>query len=150
MPRKPEDNDRIRVAARDKIQSAAMEIFIEKGYHHATMEDIAQQAGISKGLPYNYFKGKEEVLSEMVAGRIQEIRMVMATAVSLGSPQSNWTTLLKERWTMSNSTPKRFVSFCICRPSPKMTWCWPNTARCSIMKWSASSNCSVKYLPAWE
>lgn len=87
MPRTRENNQRIRQAAREKIQAAAMEVFVQKGYHHATMEDIARQAGVSKGLPYNYYKGKEEVLAEMVEGRIAEIRQVMEAAAAWIEPR---------------------------------------------------------------
>lgn len=86
MPRTQEENDRIRQAAKENIRMAAMEIFIEKGYHAAAIDDIAKRAGASKGLMYNYYKGKEELLAEMVKVRIEEINQVMQVAASLGSP----------------------------------------------------------------
>ncbi len=119
MPRKPEDNDRIRLTARDKIQSAAMEIFIEKGYHHATMEDIAIKAGISKGLPYNYFKGKEGVLSEMVRSRIEEIRIVMETAVSQGSPAEQLDHIIEGALNNVQQCPKAFRFFLHLQTQPE-------------------------------
>ncbi|MFC0215506.1 TetR/AcrR family transcriptional regulator [Paenibacillus chartarius] len=86
MPRTQEENERIRKAAKENICSAAMEIFIEKGYHGAAIDDIAKRAGVSKGLMYNYYKGKEELLAEMVNKRIEEIKHVMQTAAALESP----------------------------------------------------------------
>ena len=35
--------------ARSRILDAANKVFAEKGYHEATMEDIAKQLGVSKG-----------------------------------------------------------------------------------------------------
>ncbi|MEC0298417.1 TetR/AcrR family transcriptional regulator [Peribacillus frigoritolerans] len=87
MPRTPEENDRIRQASKEKIRSAAMGLFIKQGYYVTSISDIAKQAGISKGLLYNYYKGKEELLSEMVEARIKEVVEVMEEAVTLNTPR---------------------------------------------------------------
>ncbi len=44
------------------IISAAMEVFLEKGYEGTSMESIASKAGISKGGLYHHFKSKDEIL----------------------------------------------------------------------------------------
>jgi AcrR family transcriptional regulator len=87
MPRTPEENDRIRQASKEKIRAAAMELFIKQGYYATSISDIAKQAGISKGLLYNYYKGKEELLSEMVEARIKEVVEVMEEAFTLNTPR---------------------------------------------------------------
>jgi AcrR family transcriptional regulator len=87
MPRTPEENDRIRQASKEKIRAAAMELFIKQGYYATSISDIAKQAGISKGLLYNYYKGKEELLSEMVEARIKEVAEVMEEAFTLNTPR---------------------------------------------------------------
>jgi len=48
------------------IKAAALELFAHKGYHHTSISDIAREAGISKGLMYNYFNSKEELLTSIV------------------------------------------------------------------------------------
>lgn len=45
----------------DAILDAAYSVFSTKGYHNSTVDDIAQQAGVSKGTCYQYFSGKEEI-----------------------------------------------------------------------------------------
>ncbi len=45
----------------DAILDAAYDVFSTKGYQNATVDDIAQQAGVSKGTCYQYFTGKEEI-----------------------------------------------------------------------------------------
>ncbi|MHB8895675.1 MAG: TetR family transcriptional regulator [Candidatus Geothermincolia bacterium] len=45
----------------DAILDAAYGVFSTKGYHNATVDDIAQHAGVSKGTCYQYFSGKEEI-----------------------------------------------------------------------------------------
>ncbi|WP_462413581.1 TetR/AcrR family transcriptional regulator [Neobacillus sp. Marseille-QA0830] len=86
MPRTPEENDRIRQLSQQNIRAAAMELFIKQGYYSTSISDIAQQAGISKGLLYNYYKGKEQLLSEMVDIRINEVVEVMKGAARLKTP----------------------------------------------------------------
>jgi AcrR family transcriptional regulator len=46
---------------REKIISAAMKVFVEKGFAGATMAEIATEAGIGKGTIYGYFKSKDEL-----------------------------------------------------------------------------------------
>ena len=43
------------------ILDAAFHVFSIKGYHNATVDDIAQQAGVSKGTCYQYFESKEDI-----------------------------------------------------------------------------------------
>jgi AcrR family transcriptional regulator len=45
----------------EEILGAAFRVFSIKGYHNATVDDIAQEAGISKGTCYQYFMGKEDI-----------------------------------------------------------------------------------------
>lgn len=48
------------------ILDAATELFSEQGYDCTSIRQIAERAGISLGLLYNYFKSKEEVLREIL------------------------------------------------------------------------------------
>lgn len=44
-----------------QILDAALQVFTDKGFVSARMDDIAQQAGLSKGGVYAHFKSKEEI-----------------------------------------------------------------------------------------
>lgn len=44
----------------------ALELFAENGFHASSISQIAKKAGISKGLTYNYFKSKKEILDEII------------------------------------------------------------------------------------
>ena len=46
-----------------KILDSAYKLFLQKGYRHTTMDDIAQLLGMSKKTLYKYFPGKFELLS---------------------------------------------------------------------------------------
>lgn len=49
-------------AARSRIVEAALKVFSEKGYDESTMDDVAEQLGVTKGALYPYFKGKNDLL----------------------------------------------------------------------------------------
>ena len=47
---------------RHEIIEAAVHEFIERGYEGASMQSIADRAGLTKGGVYHHFRGKEEIL----------------------------------------------------------------------------------------
>ncbi len=49
-----------------EITEAAYEVFAEKGYSRARVEEVARRAGVSKGLLYLYFKTKGELFKAVV------------------------------------------------------------------------------------
>ena len=51
--------------ARSNILQASIKVFSEKGFHGATMNEIANEVGVSKGTLYTYFKSKEDILNEI-------------------------------------------------------------------------------------
>jgi len=48
------------------ILDAAENLFAKKGYHHTSMEEIADLAEVSVGTVYFYFKNKEDLISQML------------------------------------------------------------------------------------
>jgi AcrR family transcriptional regulator len=68
-------NPGLRAVKHARMLKAAMELFIERGYEHVTVQQIADSAGRSKGAFYWYFKGKEDCLSQItdtVASKVEE------------------------------------------------------------------------------
>jgi AcrR family transcriptional regulator len=49
-----------------EICAAALEVFAEKGFAAAKLDEIARRAGVSKGTLYLYFKDKEELFRAVV------------------------------------------------------------------------------------
>ena len=62
MPRTKEQFEEIRKNTRHLILENALELFAEKGFKGTSINDIAKAAGISKGLAYNYFKSKNDLM----------------------------------------------------------------------------------------
>jgi len=67
MPRTELQYEEIRHAKKEIILSAALKLFAINGYHSTTISSIAREAGISKGLIYNYFESKEQLLAELIS-----------------------------------------------------------------------------------
>ncbi len=64
MARKPNPELQEKVAAlkREQILQAARSVFAEKGFHRATIKEIAARAGVADGTVYNYFANKNALL----------------------------------------------------------------------------------------
>lgn len=65
-PRTSQQIGKIRMEKKELILNTALELFAENGYHATSISQIAAKAEISKGLTYNYFKSKKEVLDEII------------------------------------------------------------------------------------
>jgi len=72
-PRTTEQYENIREEKKNLIMQAALEHFARNGYHVTTISHIAKDAGISKGLIYNYFESKEALLNEIIYKSLSEI-----------------------------------------------------------------------------
>lgn len=53
-----------------EICSAALEVFSEKGFAAAKLDEIARRAGVSKGTLYLYFKDKEDLFRAVVRNTV--------------------------------------------------------------------------------
>ncbi len=72
-------------AARDRLYSTAIRLIAERGYEATTLRDIAKDAGVSVGLLYRYFPGKQAViiaLYEVLVGDPDEGVFAASTAFS--------------------------------------------------------------------
>jgi AcrR family transcriptional regulator len=55
-----------------EIARAALDLFVSKGFAATKLEDVARAAGVSKGLPYVYFRSKEELFKAVISEAIAE------------------------------------------------------------------------------
>lgn len=65
-PRSKQQFEAIRASSTSRIMDAALELFGTVGYQSTTIAQIADKAGVSKGLIYNYFDSKESLLKAMI------------------------------------------------------------------------------------
>ncbi len=66
MPRTEKQFEQIRKEKKELIKQTALELFAENGFHATSINQIAKKAGISKGLTYNYFASKNDILKEII------------------------------------------------------------------------------------
>lgn len=53
---------------RERLLAAAVGLFAEKGYEAASVQDVVEAAGVTKGAFYYYFRSKDDVLHEIYKG----------------------------------------------------------------------------------
>src|SRR3974390_679413 len=67
-----------------EILEAARSVFARKGFNHATVDDIAEAAGVAKGTIYLYFPSKREIYLETLRQGLvalqEEVRQSMESA----------------------------------------------------------------------
>ena len=71
-PRTISKNEEIRQESMKKIMDAAFSLIAKHGYESTSIAQIAKKAGVSKGLMYNYFDSKEDLLEKLVTGAMNE------------------------------------------------------------------------------
>jgi AcrR family transcriptional regulator len=76
-PRTPKQFEEIREQRKLQIMQAALELFAREGYHSSSIARIARYAGISKGLLYNYFTSKEDLLDSIMALGIEKFHQIL-------------------------------------------------------------------------
>jgi AcrR family transcriptional regulator len=52
---------------RQRVLTAALEVFAQRGYHAATIEEIAERAGLTKGAVYYWFRDKVDLATDLQA-----------------------------------------------------------------------------------
>ena len=83
MPRTKEQFEEIRQKSSENIEKIALELFAVKGYHATSISQIAEKAGISKGLLYNYYKSKEHLLDSVIMKVYDEIMRIVQMSENL-------------------------------------------------------------------
>jgi AcrR family transcriptional regulator len=68
-------------ARRAAILDAASAVFSARGYHSASIDDIAGEAGVSKALIYEHFASKQELHAKLVEAHAAELYARLAAAV---------------------------------------------------------------------
>ena len=76
---RPEQNER----NRGLVLDAARRIFLARGYHGATVEEIADDAGFSRGVVYSQFGTKPDLFLALLEARMAE-RAAQAAALAGG------------------------------------------------------------------
>ena len=90
-----ERKEREKERRRQQIMVAAKRVFSEKGFNKATMEDIAQEAELSPGTLYLYFKNKDALVAEIVQLIPALVRQQARESFPDATPLQGWTSMLE-------------------------------------------------------
>ncbi|HEV3230243.1 MAG TPA: helix-turn-helix domain-containing protein, partial [Solirubrobacteraceae bacterium] len=98
-------NQERRAQTRARLLAAAAKVFARRGYHAASVDDVAAEAGYSTGAVYHQFKGKEDLfltlLEEHIAERVRDYTGTFAqgesTDAQVRGGADNWMAFLREQ-----------------------------------------------------
>lgn len=95
MAVEPLTPERRRAMTREHLLAAAAEVFARRGYHGATLEEVAQAAGFTTGAIYSNFSGKEELFLALAAERERQLIEAFAAAARPGLTPSELVSSLR-------------------------------------------------------
>src|SRR3954468_23338990 len=102
---------------REKLIEAARKVFLRRGFHGASLDEISAEAGYTTGAVYSRFGGKDELFlavmdehlerrtrlytdAALAAGDFESAhREIARAAIAAGREEPGWTPLLMEFWT---------------------------------------------------
>ena len=62
------------IRGRRRVIDAAARVFQRAGFQSATMSGVAEEAGVSKGLPYHYFESKAALARAVIANHLAAVQ----------------------------------------------------------------------------
>jgi AcrR family transcriptional regulator len=71
-------------ATRQRLLDAAEDVFVEFGYHEASIVKITEAAHVAQGTFYLYFASKQEIFEELVRDLNRRVRHAMAAGAERG------------------------------------------------------------------
>src|SRR5437763_1765044 len=84
---RPSLRDEQKALTRRRLLEAAQVVFARRGFHAATVEEIAREAGATTGALYSNFSGKEdlflELFEESTAAQVAEYSRIFAAGATL-------------------------------------------------------------------
>jgi len=89
---------------RTLVLDAARRVFLARGYYAATLEQIAEEAGFSKGVVYSQFDSKADLFLALLEARIEE-RAVENARLAESLPDGDLSSLLDHLVRGDQATP---------------------------------------------
>src|ERR1700679_3591932 len=103
-PGRPSLRDEQRALTRRRLLDSAEAVFARSGFHGASVEDIAREAGVTSGALYSNFAGKEDLFlalfEERIATDVGDYSQIVAAGVTLEQQArgaaDRWMEILRE------------------------------------------------------
>jgi AcrR family transcriptional regulator len=101
-----------RANTRERLLSAARSVFASSGFHGASVEEIASEAGFSTGALYSNFEGKEDLFLVLMEREIEEHAQEISRAVAAQASIADRATGGARQWmTMIEREPEALLLF---------------------------------------
>lgn len=103
MSFEPLTPERRRQQTRDHLLEAAAQVFAERGFDGATLDEVAAVAGFTKGAVYSNFKNKDDLFLALLESRYEQemqsvLRTIEATADHPEAHLADFVDLLREQF----------------------------------------------------
>ncbi len=77
------------LATKMLIKEKAMDFFLQKGFSETTLDEIAQEANVTRGAIYSQFKGKLDIVNELIETEHQALKKRLSDLFSEDIPPFN-------------------------------------------------------------
>ncbi len=110
--------DRRRRLTRDHLLDAAAQVFAERGFHGASLDEVAAAAGFTKGAVYSNFKNKEDLFLALLerywARESEALHEALASEVPPESRLYDFVALIRDELTQApGNWPGLYLEFCV-------------------------------------
>lgn len=104
-PKSPSQFEEIREKSKEKIVQTALRCFAEHGYDATSIARISKEAGVSKGLMYNYFHSKEDLLYAVLNQAFEHGDELAKTMMQAKSPQDRIGVIIEQsfQWAIEHA-----------------------------------------------
>ncbi len=99
-PRTSQQLEKLRQERKSQIIEAALEVMASEGYAHTTMNQVAKASGISKGLIYNYFESKENLVEGILLYSLGELKRILGDIPETGLTVQKYIDLIDKTFAM--------------------------------------------------
>lgn len=81
-----------------QLLAVALEVFVEQGYHAASMDEIAARAGVSKPVVYQHFPGKRDLYVALLDASVDSVVGDVRTALASTTENRERVQAVIQRW----------------------------------------------------
>src|SRR5438128_11841280 len=83
---------------RETLIVAASELFAECGYDHASLDEVAERAGVTKVIVYRHFASKKDLYMQLLAIHRDELLSTLARGMAAQDPLPDRVPAVADAW----------------------------------------------------
>jgi AcrR family transcriptional regulator len=83
---------------RATLIAAASELFAERGFDHASLDELAARAGVTKVIVYRHFASKKDLYLELLAEHRDELLRTLAQGMAVAGPLAERVPRVADAW----------------------------------------------------